>query len=87
MKKYTLGISGMQCGMCEAHINDTVRKAVPGAQKLSSSAAKKRTSFVCGTEVDEAALREAIARTGYTMTSFESEPYEKKKGLFSFLKK
>lgn len=27
MVKITLGISGMACGMCEAHINDTVRAA------------------------------------------------------------
>lgn len=27
MFKITVGIEGMACGMCEAHINDAVRKA------------------------------------------------------------
>lgn len=29
MIKYTVRIDGMQCGMCEAHVNDAVRKAFP----------------------------------------------------------
>ena len=29
MYKTTLKIDGMMCGMCESHINDTIRKAVP----------------------------------------------------------
>ena len=41
MIKTTLKIEGMMCSMCEAHINDVIRKAVPGAKKVSSSHAKK----------------------------------------------
>ena len=37
MIKTTLKIEGMMCSMCEAHINDVIRKAVPGAKKVSSS--------------------------------------------------
>ena len=29
MYKTTLKIDGMMCGMCEAHVCDAVRKAVP----------------------------------------------------------
>ena len=36
MKKITLKIDGMMCTMCEAHMNETVRKALPGAEKISS---------------------------------------------------
>ena len=36
MYKTTLKIDGMMCGMCESHINDTIRKAVP-VKKVSSS--------------------------------------------------
>ena len=32
-------------------------------------------------------IKKAIADTGYDVTSFKSEPYEKKKGIFSFLSK
>lgn len=86
MLKYTLGIKGMQCGMCESHINDTVRKSVPAAKKVSSSHTKGMTTFIADEfAVDEDALRKAIAETGYEMTSISSEPYKEKKGLFGFL--
>ena len=76
----------MQCGMCEAHVNDTVRKVVPSAKKVSSSQAKGRTTFIADEfAVDEDALRKAIDETGYEMTSISSEDYEEKKGLFGFL--
>lgn len=26
MIKYTLAVDGMMCGMCEAHVNDAVRR-------------------------------------------------------------
>ena len=29
MWKYTVEVNGMMCGMCEAHVNDAVRKACP----------------------------------------------------------
>lgn len=29
MWKYTVEVNGMMCGMCEAHVNDEVRKAFP----------------------------------------------------------
>lgn len=37
MIKTTLKIEGMTCGMCEAHICETIRKAVPGAKKVTAS--------------------------------------------------
>ena len=38
-------------------------------------------------QVDEAKLKTAISATGYEVKGISSEPYEKKKGLFSFLHK
>ena len=29
MVKITLEVEGMACGMCEAHVNDAIRKAFP----------------------------------------------------------
>ena len=29
MWKYTVEVKGMMCGMCEAHVNDALRKALP----------------------------------------------------------
>ena len=33
MEKITVEVSGMMCGMCEAHINDAVRKAFHDVEK------------------------------------------------------
>ena len=78
MVKTTLKIEGMMCSMCEAHINDVIRKVVPGAKKVSSSHAKGEASFLSEEAVDEKRLKNAVAETGYTCTSVVSEPYVKK---------
>ena len=41
MIKTSMKIDGMMCGMCEAHVCDTIRKAVPSAKKVSASRSKK----------------------------------------------
>ena len=78
MIKTTLEIEGMMCSMCEAHINDVIRKVVPGAKKVSSSHAKGEASFLSEVAVDEKLLKSAVAATGYTWLSVNSAPYEKK---------
>ena len=75
MIKTTLKIEGMMCSMCEAHINDVIRKAVPGAKKVSSSHTKGEASFLSEVAVDEKLLKNAVDATGYTCTSVVSEPY------------
>lgn len=81
MMKYTVGVEGMACGMCEAHVNDAVRKTFP-VKKVTSSHSKKQTVLVTQEPIDEVRLREVINATGYTVQSVNSEPYEKR-GLFS----
>ncbi len=78
MIKTTLIIDGMMCGMCEAHICDTIRKAVPSAKKVSASRGKKLASFLTEEPVDVESLKAAIDATGYTCLGIDSEPYEKK---------
>ena len=80
MWKYTVEVNGMMCGMCEAHINDAVRKAFP-VKKVNSSPSKKQTVVLSETELDTAALADAIRNTGYEVGEIQKEPY-KKKGLF-----
>ena len=80
-----LKVDGMACGMCESHINDTVRSRFP-VQKVTSSHTRGETGILSDKPLDEEALRAAIGATGYTVTASEVRPYEKK-GLFSFLKK
>ena len=81
MQKTTLKIDGMMCSMCEAHINDVIRKAVPGAKKVSASHKKGEASFLTEDAVDLEALRQEIGKTGYRYLSGETAPYVKR-GLF-----
>lgn len=80
MYKITVGIEGMACGMCEAHINDAVRSAFK-VKKVASSHTKNQTVIISESEISEQELISVISKTGYEMKSFVSEPY-KKKGLF-----
>ena len=64
MNKYTLKIEGMMCGMCEAHMNDTIRKVVPDAKKVKSSRKKGITTFKAET-IDEELIKNGVAETGY----------------------
>ena len=78
MIKTTLRIEGMMCGMCEAHVSDAIRKAVPSAKKVSASRTKREATFLTEEAVDANALKAAIDATGYTCLGAESAPYEKK---------
>lgn len=77
MKKYTVKIDGMMCGMCEAHIKDVIRKIAPDAKKVAASHVKGIATFIAE-DMDEDKLLQAVAETGYTAMEIDSEPYEKK---------
>ena len=77
MTKYTLSIDGMQCGMCEVHVNDAVRQAF-SVKKVSSSHIKNQTVILADNALDENRLKDVICQTGYTVTEISCEPYEKK---------
>ncbi len=81
MIKTTVKTDGMMCTMCEAHINEAIRKALPQAKKVTSSHTKNTTTFLTETEVDPEVVRRAIEETGYDFISVSSEPYQKR-GLF-----
>ncbi len=85
MKKITVEIDGMMCGMCESHVNDCVRENF-NVRKVTSSHSKGETVIITENDIDEAKLREAVNKTGYKVVSIKEEPYEKK-GLFSGLLK
>ena len=76
MVQMTLKIDGMQCGMCESHVNDTLRAAFP-LKKVSSSHSKGETVLVTA----EDALRRVLEPTGYKLVSVQTAPYVKR-GLF-----
>ena len=83
MQQITLQVDGMQCGMCEAHVNDAIRSAFP-VKKVTSSHAKGETVILAETPIDEAKLRAAIEATGYTVGGIRTEAYQKA-GLFARL--
>jgi len=80
MVKTTVKVEGMACSMCEAHVNDAVRRTM-NVKKVSSSHAKGETEILSEQAPDAEALRAAIEETGYKVLGVTSEPYEKK-GLF-----
>lgn len=77
MTKITLQIDGMQCGMCESHVNDAVRNAFP-VKKVTSSHSKGQTIILAEREIDQTKLKEAVDAMGYRVVSVKTEPYEKK---------
>lgn len=80
MVKITLKIDGMVCGMCESHVNDTIRRNFD-VKKVSSSHSKGITEIIAPEHLDEERLKKAVGETGYTLVSINTEPYVKK-GLF-----
>lgn len=84
MVKITVGVEGMACGMCEAHVNEAVRNAFP-VKRVTSSHTKKQTVVLAEDDIDEQKLKDVIAKSGYEAVSVNREPYEKK-GLFSALR-
>ena len=85
MQKITVKVDGMQCGMCEAHVNDAVRAAFP-VKKVTSSHSKKETVIITDTDIPEEKIKEVIKNSGYDALEVTKEPYEKK-GLFSAFRK
>lgn len=86
MVKITAQVTGMQCGMCEAHINDVVRRTF-FVRKVTSSHSKGQTVIITEQDIDDERLKKAIHDIGYEVTSVRREPYEQKGGFFSFLHK
>ena len=81
MYKITVKIEGMMCGMCEAHISDTIRRTFPVAKKVKATRRKKEATFLTDHPIDIEKLEKAISETGYTCLSVSSEE-RKKSGLF-----
>ena len=81
MVRTVLDVDGMACGMCEAHVNDAVRRAFP-VRKVSSSHLKGRTEILSEDHLDVEKLVGAVNATGYTVRGVREETAEKKR--FSF---
>ena len=67
MQQITLKIDGMMCGMCESHINESIRNHF-SVKKVTSSHTKGETVILTENDLDEAKLKETIDKTGYNLS-------------------
>ena len=72
MIKTTVQVSGMTCGMCEAHVNDAVRNAFP-VRKVTSSRKEGKTVILSDGRIDREKLRQAVTAAGYIILSVNEE--------------
>ena len=61
MIKITLAVEGMMCVKCEAHMDETVRKAL-SVEKVLSSHEKKETEILAAEDITDEKLQEVVAR-------------------------
>lgn len=67
MVKTVLKIDGMACGMCEAHVNETVRSFCR-VKKVTSSYKTGECTVLSEEPLDTEGLRSAVSDTGYRIT-------------------
>lgn len=82
MLQITVEVKGMVCGMCEAHVNEAIRKAFP-VKKVSSSRSKGQTVILTQEDISETQLKAVIAQSGYEPGQITKQP-DQKRGLFPF---
>ena len=81
MVKIIIEIEGMHCGMCEAHVNDAVRK-IAGVKKVKAAHARGRAEIIAEDESVKDACVNAVAALGYKTGETSVSEYSRK-GLFS----
>ena len=63
--------------MCEAHINEAVRRAFT-VKKVTSSHRSGTTEIFAEAPIEHSELKSAIEATGYKVRGIHTEPFEKK---------
>ena len=77
MVKIVLDVEGMACGMCEAHVNDAVRKAFR-VRKVTSSHAKGKTEIIAEQPLDEERLKASCRLPAIRSRQSERSPMRRK---------
>ena len=70
MNKIIVKIDGMMCSMCEAHINDVIRKNF-NVKKVKANRKKKEALIESEELLDKDKIKEVINATGYEVIGFE----------------
>ncbi len=81
MNKYILGIDGMKCGMCEAHVEETIRKNIK-LKSVKASHVKNQVVVITELDLTIEDFKKSLDPTGYRIELFEK--VEAKKTLFGW---
>lgn len=65
----TLGIEGMACSMCEAHVNDAIRKNF-SVKRVKSNRRKQTCVVVSQEPLDAQKVKSVISELGYDLVSY-----------------
>lgn len=76
MNKYTLGIDGMRCGMCETHVQRAIYNDIK-TKKVKAFRFKKEVVVISEAELTVYDFEKALKNTGYIITSFKKEEAKK----------
>ena len=79
MIRITVQVEGMMCGMCEAHVNDAIRRALP-VKKVTSNHKKGQTVILAREDIPDGLIEAAIRDMGYTPLGITREE-EQSRGL------
>ena len=85
MIRITVQVEGMMCGMCEAHVNDAIRRALP-VKKVTSNHKKGQTVILTQEEIPDGSIQAAIRDMGYTPLGITREE-EQSRGLRGLFRK
>ena len=78
MVETTVGVEGMMCEMCEAHVKEAILSACPEVTKAVVSRRKGGAFLTSEFPLDENRVRQAVVDAGYDVTSFKSAEVSKK---------
>ena len=85
MIRITVKVDGMMCGMCEAHVNDAVRHALP-VKRVTSDHRKGETVLLAWQDIPDHLIEAAIREAGYTPLGLAREAQEAR-GLGALFKR
>ena len=66
-EEQTYSVTGMTCGHCESSVREQVAE-VPGVESVEADRSAGRLT-VRGTNIDESAIRRAVAEAGYEVAA------------------
>ena len=76
MIKTTIGVEGMMCHKCEAHVNEALERDFD-IKKVESFHEENKTEIISEKELDEEELKRAINIVGYKKTDANGTVTEK----------